>query len=140
MKTLVWILAWISVAIWSLVAWAGHGLLGFAGGMVADNADVAPVTPEGVELLSGLADWMTWAGQGAVVVVWAVGALAILGVAALVARLLRPRPPAPPRWIDAEYSRAVPASGHSDPRPAPGHRLAERVRAIADRRGREPRG
>jgi hypothetical protein len=132
MRTLVWMLAWASVALWSLVAWMGHGLVGFAGDVVADNADVAPVTPEGVELLSGLVDWIAWAGQGAVVAVWAIGALAILAAAAVVVRLLGGRGTPARRATDGAATTDVRRWPSS--RQAPGGRLSDAVRAIAERR------
>jgi hypothetical protein len=147
MRTLSWIIAWIAVAVWSLVAWAGHAFLGFAGDVVADNADVAsdlvPVPPEGVELLSGLADTAAWLGQGAVVVVWAIGVLAILAVPAILGLLRRNRVPDPPRWYGTEPRRPETAGGTwpgpdmlraPPPQSDRGSRLADRVRAIATRR------
>ncbi len=52
MKRLLWILAWIAVAVWSLFAWGAYGLLDFFGGMAARNADIVTGHPETVEWLS----------------------------------------------------------------------------------------
>ena len=71
MKRLLWVLAWIAVAFWSLFAWGAYGLLDFFGGVAARNADIVTGHPETVE-------WLSWAlmtlrslGLGAVVLVGA---------------------------------------------------------------------
>jgi hypothetical protein len=80
MKRLLWVLAWIAVAFWSLFAWGAYGLLDFFGGVAARNADIVTGHPETVE-------WLSWAlmalrglGLGAVVIVWALVSLLILAV------------------------------------------------------------
>src|SRR5829696_1653040 len=80
MKRLLWVLAWIAVAFWSLFAWGAYGLLDFFGGVAARNADIVTGHPETVE-------WLSWAlmalrglGLGAIVLVWGLVSLLILAV------------------------------------------------------------
>jgi hypothetical protein len=87
MRMLLWIAAWIGVAIWSLFAFAGHALLGVAGDLFVANADIAPLSPEGVVSLSALIDGLAAFGQGAVFFVWAIGSLVILSVPYFASRL-----------------------------------------------------
>lgn len=88
MRMLLWIAAWVGVAIWSLVAFAGHALLGVAGELFAANADIAPLSPEGVVGLSTLVDGLAAFGQGAVFFIWAFGSLLILAVPYIASRLI----------------------------------------------------
>jgi hypothetical protein len=88
MKRLLWIFAWIAVAVWSLFAWGAYGLLDFFGGFAARNADIVTGHPETVE-------WLSWAlmslrslGLGAIVVVWGVVSLLILAVPAVLGLFL----------------------------------------------------
>jgi hypothetical protein len=88
MKRLLWILAWIAVAVWSLFAWGAYGLLDFFGGFAARNADMVTGHPESVE-------WLSWAlmtlrslGLGAIVVVWGLVSLLILAVPAVLGLFL----------------------------------------------------
>jgi hypothetical protein len=88
MRRLLWIVAWVAVAIWSLFAWGAYGLLDFFGGIAARNADMVTGHPETVE-------WLSWAlmalrglGLGAVVVVWALVSLLILAVPAVLGLFL----------------------------------------------------
>jgi len=88
MKRLLWILAWIAVAVWSLFAWGAYGLLDFFGGVAARNADIVTGHPETVE-------WLSWAlmilrslGLGAIAVVWGLVSLVILAVPAVLGLFL----------------------------------------------------
>ncbi|KFG67525.1 hypothetical protein [Microvirga sp. BSC39] len=88
MKRLLWVLAWIGVAVWSLFAWGAYGLLDFFGGVAARNADIVTGHPETVE-------WLSWAlmalrglGLGAIVFVWALVSLLILAVPAVLGLFL----------------------------------------------------
>lgn len=88
MKTLVWILTGTLVALWSLVAWITHGLVGVAGGLVASNADLIPADPLFVEWASWLASAGTGVGEWLVVVVWGFVSLVLLAVGFVITRLL----------------------------------------------------
>ncbi|MGO4386490.1 hypothetical protein AB4Y85_03040 [Microvirga sp. 2YAF29] len=90
MRRLLWVIAWIAVAIWSLVAWGTYGLFDLFGGMAVRNADMIGATPESVE-------WIAWAlaalrglGLGAIVFVWGLVSLLTLAVPAVLG-LLVPR-------------------------------------------------
>ena len=83
MKRLLWVLAWIAVAFWSLFAWGAYGLLDFFGGVAARNADIVTGHPEAVEWLSWALMTLRGLGLGAVVVVWALVSLLILAVPAV---------------------------------------------------------
>src|SRR5919107_2614898 len=93
MRRLLWVLAWISVAIWSLFAWGAYGLFDLFGGVAVRNADMVTNHPESVE-------WLAWAlavirslGLTAIVVVWAAISLMILAVPAVLGFFLgRPEP------------------------------------------------
>ena len=54
MRRLLWAVAWIAVALWSLVAWGAYGLLDLFGGVAARNADIVAGNPE-------LVEWLAWA-------------------------------------------------------------------------------
>ena len=110
MRRLLWVLAWIAVAVWSLFAWGAYGLLDFFGGVAARNADVVIGHPETVE-------WLSWAfavlrslGLGAVVFVWGLVSLLILAVPAVLSLFLGRSHPAP-----GSYDWRGPVTG--SPRP-----------------------
>ena len=88
MRRLLWILAWIAVALWSLFAWGAYGLLDFFGGVAARNADIVTGQPEAVEWLSWALITLRGLGLGAIVVVWGLVSLLILAVPAVVGLLL----------------------------------------------------
>jgi hypothetical protein len=88
MRRLLWAVAWIAIAVWSLVAWGAYGLLDLFGDMAVRNADMVGGNPESVE-------WIAWAlatlrglGLGAVVFVWGLVSLLILAVPAALSLLL----------------------------------------------------
>jgi hypothetical protein len=91
MKTLVWIVAWLAVGIWSVIAWGAHVLIGFAGNTASSNADLIPVDPETVELVSWLAMLGTSLGEWIVIAIWAVVSLVLLGLGYVGARLVSKR-------------------------------------------------
>src|SRR3712207_8937978 len=94
MRRLLWILAWIAVAVWSLFAWGAYGLLDFFGGFAARNADIVTGSPEAVEGLSWALTTLRGLGLGAIVVVWGLVSLLILAGSAVVGAVLggsRPR-------------------------------------------------
>jgi hypothetical protein len=87
-KRLLWILAWIAVAIWSLFAWGAYGLLDFFGGFAARNADIVTGHPETVEWLSWALMTLRGLGLGAIVFVWGLVSLLILAVPAVLGLFL----------------------------------------------------
>ncbi len=88
MKRLLWILAWVAVAIWSLFAWGAYGLLDFFGGFAARNADIVTGSPEAVEWLSWALITLRGLGLGAIVFVWGLVSLLILAVPAVLGLFL----------------------------------------------------
>lgn len=127
MKRLLWILAWIAVAVWSLFAWGAYGLLDFFGGMAARNADIVTGHPESVEWLSWALTTLRGLGLGAIVVVWGLVSLVILAVPAVLGLVLGGSRPAPSAedWrgqrIDPRGPGPFPPSG-----PSPVRRIEKR--------------
>jgi hypothetical protein len=127
MRRLLWVLAWISVAIWSLFAWGAYGLFDLFGGVAVRNADMVTNHPESVE-------WLAWAlavirslGLTAIVVVWAAISLMILAVPAVLGLFLgRPEPDRSPIDWDAHRRHGAGPNGA-------GMRPAEPVRRIERR-------
>jgi hypothetical protein len=91
MRTLVWLFTGIAVAVWSFLAWAAYQLVGLSGNALASNADILPVDPETIELVSGLAALGGQVGEWVVVVSWALVAGFILLVGFIVTRFLPDR-------------------------------------------------
>jgi len=88
MKTLIWIATAGILALWSLLAWIVHGLVGVAGHLVATNADVIPADPLLVEWASWLASAGTGIGEWLVIIVWALVSAVLLAMGAVGARLM----------------------------------------------------
>lgn len=88
MKRLVWGLTGLVLALWSLVAWITHGLVGAAGGLIAGHADVIPAEPVLVEWASWLAMAGTGVGEWLVVAVWAFVSLVVVALGAVAAALV----------------------------------------------------
>ena len=88
MRRLLWILAWIGVALWSLFAWGAYGRLDIFGDLAVRNADIVSEHPETVEWFSwGLATLRSL-GLGAIVFVWAAVSLLILAIPAVLGFIL----------------------------------------------------
>lgn len=88
MGKLVWILTWTVIAIWSAFAWIAHSLIGVGGGLIANNADLVPSSPEVVEWTSWLVTVGTSVGEWAVIGIWAVVSLLMYIVGFVAARIL----------------------------------------------------
>ena len=88
MRRLLWILAWIGVAVWSLFAWGAYGLLDLFGNVAARNADIVSNHPETVEWLSWAITTLRGLGLAAVVFVWGLVSLLILAVPAVLGLFL----------------------------------------------------
>lgn len=91
MRLAIWIFATVAVALWSLVAWAGHALLDWTSDWASANADQVSSAPEVVE-------WLSWglrslgnASEIVVLIVWAFGSILILAAAGLASRFLAGR-------------------------------------------------
>lgn len=91
MRLLIWSFATVAVALWSLVAWAGHGLLDWSSDWAAANADQVSSVPEIVEWLSWALRSIGNASEIIVVIVWALGSILIIGLAGIASRFLAGR-------------------------------------------------
>ncbi|PZF76542.1 hypothetical protein DK847_12100 [Aestuariivirga litoralis] len=88
MKTLVWTLTTVVIALWSLVAWITHGLVGVAGGLVASNADILPADPMLVEWASWLASAGAGVGEWLVVALWGFVTLVLVALGFVATKLV----------------------------------------------------
>ena len=122
MTRVVWVLAWVAVAIWSLVAFSAYGLLDLLGGLLARNADTLASDPPTVEWLFWVVSGLKNLGLTALLVVWGFVSLVILAVPGGLSRLAgrAAPPPRDPRFVELspdEY-RTV---GTPPPPARPGH-------------------
>lgn len=81
MRKLIWGGTWFMLALWSLLAWASHSLVEWAGQVAARNSDMVTMHPETVEWLSWIANVAGVAGGTIVIVIWAIGCALALGLA-----------------------------------------------------------
>jgi len=86
--TRVWVLTITLLALWSLVAWITHGLVGVAGGLVSSNADIIPADPLFIEWASWLASAGTGVGEWLVVAVWGLVSLVLLALGFVATKLV----------------------------------------------------
>ncbi len=133
MSRLLWIGGWVSVALWSLFAFAAYGVLDLATGTAMRNADWFSTDPETVEWVFRALGWVRGASNSAILVVWGLVSLAILSVPWLFDRLVgraeraplrRAGPAARPGVIDldpADY-----AVVREPPRAGPAPRIERR--------------
>lgn len=87
MRSLIWTVTAAVIALWSLVAWIVHGLVGVAGNLVAANADIVPADPLLIEWASWLASAGTGVGEWLVIALWAIVSLVLLALGFLGTRL-----------------------------------------------------
>jgi hypothetical protein len=137
MRRIIWGIAWLAVAVWSLVAWGSYGLVDLFGDVAVRNADVVTGHPETVEFLSWSLAFLRSLGLFAVVTVWAIVSLIILGVATVLARILGARVPraAQPDWQRTVVTRPLPGSG-TQPAGGPPSGVKNVLRRIEDRQRR----
>jgi hypothetical protein len=136
MRRAVWIVAWIAVAIWSLVAWGAYGLLDVFGDVAVRNADVVTGHPETVELLAwGLAT-LRDLGLVAVILVWGFVSLLILAAAAVLGRLVGRRPPETerPEWQSTVHTAPPGGPPRSVSGTGPPSAVRDVMRRIEERR------
>jgi hypothetical protein len=88
MKTLVWTLTGLVLALWTLVAWITHGLVGVAGGLIAGNADILPADPLLIEWAAWLASAGTGVGEWLVVAVWGFVSLVLVALGFVATKLV----------------------------------------------------
>jgi hypothetical protein len=124
MRRLLWILAWIGVALWSLFAWGAYGLFDLFGDIAVRNADAVTNHPETVEWLSWALSVLRSLGLAAIVAVWAAISLMILAVPAILGFFLgRSRPETRP--LDWNAQRGHRGQGGFTPRPGASVRRIE---------------
>ena len=87
MKSIVWVIAWVCVGLWSAVMALGYWLLTALTGFAANNADKVGGDAETVELLNWLALLLQNVGEVAAVVIWAIVSLLILAAAWVIGKL-----------------------------------------------------
>lgn len=78
MRTVVLGIGIAALALWTFVAWIGHAVLEALGGFGAANADILPVPPEWVVLVSEMLGWATDFSAAIVIAIWSIGALVIV--------------------------------------------------------------
>ncbi len=87
MKSIVWVIAWVCVGLWSAVMALGYWLLTALTGFAANNADKVGGDAETVELLNWLALLLQNVGEVAAIVIWAIVSLLILAAAWVIGKL-----------------------------------------------------
>ena len=125
MKRLLWILAWIAVAIWSLFAWGAYGLLDVFGAFAARNADIVTGHPETVEWLSWTLMTLRSLGLGAIAIVWGLVSLLILAVPAVLGLFLggSRREPYADDWREPRFDPRAPGPVPPSPGTSPVRRI-----------------
>ena len=89
MVKVVWIVAFLALALWSVLAWGMHAL--FSGGGDGLTALLSPFIADAMwqQWTGTLLGWAEGAGVVAVWIVWAIGMLVLLGAAAAGTVLVR---------------------------------------------------
>jgi hypothetical protein len=127
MRRLLWVLAWIGVALWSLFAWGAHGLLEVFGDLAIRNADIVSGHPETVEWFSWGLTMLRSLGLGAIVFVWAAVSLLILAVPAVIGLILpRAHPSARNPYPQGSPGRAPVTGGYPPISREPPRRIERR--------------
>ncbi|MFM7253899.1 MAG: hypothetical protein ACKO27_12655 [Ilumatobacteraceae bacterium] len=89
MKTLIWCGTVVLAAIWSLIAWMVHALVGMAGGVIESTTGIIPVDPVLAEWAAWLASAGTGVGEWLVVALWAIGSLVLLVLGFVATRFVK---------------------------------------------------
>jgi len=107
MITFVWILAFIAIGLWTLIAWAMHALLGLdLSDTLGDLRPLMQDVPYGsvieqwvpgwqallhslIGLVQTLLGWLGGAAGVIVVIIWGLGTAVVVGVAALLTVIIR---------------------------------------------------
>lgn len=87
MKSIVWVIAWVCVGLWSAVMALGYWLLNALTGFAANNVDKVGGDAETVELVNWLALFLQNVGEVAAVIIWAIVSLLILAIAWVIGKL-----------------------------------------------------
>jgi hypothetical protein len=78
MKTLIWFLLTLCLAVWSGLCWFAYNAIGMGGRYAARNADALGPDAEVIELFSNWALWGASFGEWAVIGVWGIGVVLAL--------------------------------------------------------------
>ena len=87
----VWIAAWVLVAVWTLAALVGYGVIDLFGTFVVNRADLAARDPDQVAWIAWFFDTIRDLGLFVVGATWLIVTATILGIAALIAKAKRDR-------------------------------------------------
>jgi hypothetical protein len=110
MRTVLWVFGWIGVAVWTIFALVGFGVLGFVGDLARDFGGHVPGFPDEVFSAPWLAELTQSIGRFALFLVWAIGTAVILAVPAVVGLFLPRR----------ELTRSYQGDARAARFPAPG--------------------
>lgn len=91
MRTLLWVLGWIGVGVWTLFALVGWGALGLFGEVARSASGQVPGFPVETFSMAWLADMAHRLGGLALLFVWAIGTAMILAVPAIASLFFRRR-------------------------------------------------
>src|SRR3712207_1460127 len=88
MRTVLWVFAWIGVAVWSIFSLVGFGVLGLLGDAAREFSGHVPGFPDEFFTAPWLAGLMQSIGTFALFIVWVVGTAVILAVPAVIGLFL----------------------------------------------------
>jgi hypothetical protein len=136
MRTVLWVFAWIGVAVWTIFSLVGFGVLGLLGDAARVFSGHVPGFPDEFFSAPWLAGLMQSIGNFALFIVWVVGTGILLAVPAIIGlflprreltrayapdpRPMRFAPPGRPGPVGAPFARPPLSDGARDgPRRAP---------------------
>lgn len=89
MRILLWIGAAAALALWSLLALIGHGLVPALAGLIGAAPGWLGIDPAAAAPFAGAVGALVPVAEGAILLVWGLGALLILAAPLLLGRLAR---------------------------------------------------
>jgi hypothetical protein len=89
MRILLWFGAAGALALWSVLAWIGHGLVPAAVALTVAAPAWVGVDPSAAALVAETIEPLVPFAEGAIVLLWAIGALAILAAPLVIGRIAR---------------------------------------------------
>jgi choline-glycine betaine transporter len=96
MKRGAWGVAWIVVAVWTLLMLGIYVVFDLLGDLLVDNAGAVTDNPTTAGSLSSIFDFLRDVGVGALIAIWAVVTVIIFAIAAIGTRLVGKPAPRPP--------------------------------------------
>lgn len=88
MRTVLWVFAWIGVAVWTIFSLVGFGVLGLLGDAAREFSGAVPGFPDEFFTAPWLAGLMQSIGNFALFIVWVVGTGMIIAVPAVLSLFL----------------------------------------------------